>query len=137
MDLGSGDGRLVIEAAKRFGARGRGVEMNPDLVKLASANAVTAGVADRVRFEQGNLFQAHLGEATVLTVYLLPGVEKRLVPKIFAEMKPGARVIAHDYPLAPWESERYLEFEVPEKIEITGTMRTVIYRYRVAQSATC
>jgi tRNA A58 N-methylase Trm61 len=131
MDLGSGDGRLVIKAAQHFGARGCGIELNPELVKLARDNADKAGVANRARFEQGNLFEAALSEATVLTLYLLPGVEKKLVPKIFAELKPGARVVAHDYPLEPWQCERYIEFDVPEKVEINGTTRTVLYLYCV------
>jgi len=130
-DLGSGDGRLVITAAERFGSRGYGVDINPELVKLANDNAARAGVADRVRFEERDLFQTGLAEATVLTLYLLPGTVTQLVPKILAEMKAGARVVSHDYPLSPWPPEQHLTFELPEKVEISGTTRTVLYLYTV------
>lgn len=131
MDLGSGDGRLVITAAERFGSRGLGVDIDPALVKLATENAARAGVADRVRFEERDLFETGLTEPTVLTLYLLPHIVTQLVPRILAEMKPGARVVSHDYPLVPWQPDRYLQFELEEKIEISGTMRTVLYLYTV------
>jgi SAM-dependent methyltransferase len=100
MDLGSGDGRLVITAAERYGARGAGVDIDPALVKLANDNAAKAGVADRVKFEKRDLFETNLADATVLTLYLLPHTVTQLVPRIFAEMRPGSRVVSHDYPLA-------------------------------------
>jgi SAM-dependent methyltransferase len=131
IDLGSGDGRLVIAAAERFGARGYGVDIDPELVKLANENAARAGVADRVRFEQRDLFFTGLSEASVLTLYLLPGTVTQLVPKILAEMKPGARVVSHDYPLVPWQPDRHLTFESLEKVNISGTTRTVLYLYTV------
>jgi SAM-dependent methyltransferase len=131
VDLGSGDGRLVISAAERFGARGYGVDIDPALVKLANEKAAQAGVARRVRFEQRDLFETSLGEATVLTLYLLPHTVTRLVPRILAEMKPGARVVSHDYPLVPWRPDRHLQFELAEKLYISGTTRTVLYLYTV------
>ncbi len=131
MDLGSGDGRLVISAAERFGARGYGVDIDRALVKLANENAAKAGVAARVRFEERDLFETSLGEATVLTLYLLPHTVTQLVPRILAEMRPGARVVSHDYPLAPWPPDRHLQFELEEKVHISGTTRTVLYRYTV------
>ena len=131
IDLGSGDGRLVITAAERFGARGYGVDIDPALVKLATENAAKAGVADRVRFERRDLFETNLREATVLTLYLLPHTVTQLVPRIFADMPAGARVVSHDYPLGPWQPERHLVFDVPEKVEISGTTRTVLYLYVV------
>ena len=109
VDLGCGDGRIVITAAQRFGARGFGVDIDPQLVKLASDSAAKAGVAERVRFVQRDLFQTGLEEATVLTLYLMPGIVAQLVPKILAEMKAGARVVSHDYPLVPWKSDRHVE----------------------------
>ncbi len=111
VDLGSGDGRLVISAAERFGARGYGVDINPELVKLANENAAKAGVAARVRFEERDLFETRLAEATVLTLYLLPHTVTQLVPRILAEMKPGARVVSHDYPLGPLQPDRHLQFD--------------------------
>ncbi len=131
MDLGSGDGRLVISAAERFGARGYGVDIDRSLVKLANENAARAGVAGRVRFEERDLFETSLGEATVLTLYLLPHTVTQLVPRILAEMKPGARVVSHDYPLVPWRPDRHLQFDLAEKLYISGTTRTVLYLYTV------
>jgi len=121
----------VISAAERFGARGYGVDIDPELVKLANENAARAGVAARVRFEERDLFETRLGEATVLTLYLLPHTVTQLVPRILAEMRPGARVVSHDYPLAPWQPDRHLQFELPEKVYISGTTRTVLYLYIV------
>jgi len=131
IDLGSGDGRIPITAAQRFGARGFGVDIKPELVKLANENAAKAGVADKVRFERRDLFETSLSDATVVTLYLLPGIVTKLVPKIFAEMKPGARVVSHDYPLAPWTPDRFVQFDAPEKEAISGTTRTVLYLYTV------
>ena len=131
IDLGSGDGRIPITAAQRFGARGFGVDIKPELVKLANENAAKAGVADKVRFERRDLFETSLSDATVVTLYLLPGIVTKLVPKIFAEMKPGARVVSHDYPLAPWTPDRFVQFDAPEKVAISGTTRTVLYLYTV------
>src|SRR5262252_2791979 len=102
-DLGSGDGRLVITAAKRFGARGVGVELQPELIALANEGAKKEGVADRVKFIQGVLFETDIREATVVTLYLLPRFVTRLVPRFLAELKPGTRIISHDYPLSPWK----------------------------------
>jgi SAM-dependent methyltransferase len=131
VDLGSGDGRLVISAAERFGARGYGVDIDRTLVKLANENAAKAGVAARVRFEERDLFETPLAEATVLTLYLLPHTVVQLVPRILAEMKPGARVVSHDYALGPLQPDRHLQFDTEEKVPISGTTRTVLYLYVV------
>jgi SAM-dependent methyltransferase len=130
-DLGSGDGRLVIEAAKRYGARGLGVELQADLVKAALAAAKREGVADRVKFVQGDLFETDLRDATVVTLYLLPRFATRLVPKLRAELRPGARVVSHDYPLSPWPADKVLTFDLDEKEAISGTTRTNLYYYVV------
>jgi SAM-dependent methyltransferase len=130
-DLGSGDGRLVIEAAKRYGARGVGVELQADLVKTALAGAKREGVADRVKFVQGDLFATDLRGATVVTLYLLPRFATRLVPKLRAELRPGARIVSHDYPLAPWPPDKTLTFDLEEKEAISGTTRTNLYYYVV------
>lgn len=130
-DLGSGDGRLVIEAAKRYGARGVGVELQPDLVKAALAGARREGVADRVKFLQGDLFETDLRDASVVTLYLLPRFATRLVPKLRAELRPGARIVSHDYPLNPWPADKVLTFELEEKEAISGTARTNLYYYVV------
>lgn len=131
VDLGSGDGRIVITAAERYGARGLGVDIDPALVELANDNARRAGVADRVRFEQRDLFATSLADATVVTVYLLPHTVTQLVEKLRGEMPAGARVVSHDYALAPWPEDRAIRMDVPEKVAISGTTRTVLYLYTV------
>jgi SAM-dependent methyltransferase len=130
-DLGSGDGRLVIEAARRYGARGVGIELEADLVKAALAGAKHEGVADRVKFLQGDLFQTDLHDATVVTLYLLPRFAERLVPKLRGELRPGARIVSHDYPLSPWPPDKVLTFDLEEKEAISGTSRTNLYYYVV------
>jgi predicted nicotinamide N-methyase len=108
-DLGSGDGRIVITAAKKFGARGVGIEIDPALVKKATENAAAAGVAERVRFVSQNLFDANVGEATVVTLYLLQSLNERLRPKLVRELKPGTRVVSHVFNMGPeWPPEKTL-----------------------------
>jgi len=130
-DLGSGDGRLVITAAARFGARGVGIELQPQLIELANDGAKKEGVADRVRFIRGDLFETDIREATVVTLYLLPQFVTRLVPRFLAELKPGTRIVSHDYPLVPWPPERDVSMDVPEKEFISGTSWTRLYYYVV------
>jgi SAM-dependent methyltransferase len=108
-DLGCGDGRIVITAAKKFGARGVGIDIDPAMVKAATAEAAVAGVADRVRFTTGNLFSADLSEATVVTLYLLQSLNERLRPKLVRELKPGARVVSHVFNMGPeWPPDKTL-----------------------------
>jgi len=128
-DLGSGDGRLVIQAARRYGARGVGVEREARLVERARAAALSARVADRVSFTQGDLFDTDLRGATVVTFYLLPPLLDRLVPKLRAELAPGARIVSHDYPLVPWPPEQVLEFDSPEKAAWMLPERTQLFFY--------
>ena len=108
-DLGSGDGRIVIRAAERFGARGVGVEIDEALVQEARQNADSVGVADRVTFHHADLFDVDIGEATVVTLYLLPTVNLRLRPKLFEELAPGTRVVSHDFSMDDWEHEERVE----------------------------
>jgi SAM-dependent methyltransferase len=106
-DLGSGDGRIVITAAKRYGARAVGVEIDPVLVKRATANAAAAGVSDRVRFVTGNLFTTDIGDASVVTLYLLQSINERLRPKLIRELKPGTRIVSHVFNMGPeWPPAR-------------------------------
>lgn len=130
-DLGSGDGRLVIMSAKRFGARGVGVELDSQLVETARIGAKDEGVADRVKFVQGDLFEADIKEASVVMLYLLPGFVTRLVPKLRADLRPGTRIVSHDYPLVPWRPDKELSMDVPEKEMISGTTWTKLYYYVV------
>jgi len=110
-DLGSGDGRIPITAARQYGARGVGIEIKPDLVKEARANADKAGVADRVTFRQGDLFEADIGEASVVTLYLLPSVNMKLRPQLFRQLAPGTRVVSHDFDMNEWEPDSTIEVD--------------------------
>ena len=131
VDLGSGDGRLVIEAARRYGARGLGVEREPHLVALARAAAEKVGVAQQVSFRQGDIFETDLRAADVVTLYLLPRLLVQLLPKLRAELAPGARIVSHDYPLEAWPADRTLEFDVPEKEAVLMSARTQLFLYVV------
>jgi len=108
-DLGSGDGRIPIRAARTYGARGVGIELRADLVEEARQNAKAAGVADRVAFQEGDLFEADLSDATVVTIYLLPSVNLELRPKLFRELDPGTRVVSHDFHMGAWRPARTVE----------------------------
>jgi SAM-dependent methyltransferase len=130
-DLGSGDGRLVIAAAERHGARGVGVERQPDLVAYSRSLAATRGVASRVRFVEGDVLQANVRDATVVMMYLLPRLVVQLVPKLRAELPVGARIVSHDYPLEPWRPDKTLLFDVEEKAAINGTVETKLFYYIV------
>lgn len=113
-DLGSGDGRIVITAAKKFGTRGVGVDIDPVRVKEARENAAKAGVTDRVKFLQQDLFETDIREATVVTLYLLPEVNLRLRPKLLSDLKPGTRVVSHNYDMGDWTPLKTLQVRVPE-----------------------
>jgi hypothetical protein len=132
VDLGSGDGRLVLTAVTRFRARGGfGVDIEPALVADANERARKEGVADRVKFHVRDLFETRVGEASVVTLYLLPTSVPKLEPKLLAELAPGSRVVSHDYPFPDWPHDRYVKLDVPEKVAITGTPRTTLYLYTV------
>jgi hypothetical protein len=120
IDLGSGDGVIVLTAARLYKAGGMGVDIDPDLVKLSNDKAVKMGVADRVRFAQQDVFKTDLSKATVVTLYLLPGMMLNLRTKIFNELKPGVRVVSHDYHFGDWRPDDGITFDVPEKESITG-----------------
>jgi SAM-dependent methyltransferase len=102
VDLGSGDGRILVAATRSFGARGLGVDIDPARIVEANANARAAGVAGRVAFRREDLFRTPLGEADVLTLYLTQAVNLRLRPRILAQMRPGTRVVSHDYDMGDW-----------------------------------
>ncbi len=114
IDLGSGDGRIVILAAKRFEATGLGVEIDPSLVEKSKANARNAGVADKVEFRVEDLFTTDLKPATVVTMYLLPEVNLKLRPSLLA-LKPGTRIVSHDWDMGDWKPDRTTVVDVPNK----------------------
>jgi precorrin-6B methylase 2 len=105
-DLGSGDGRIVIAAARKYGARGLGIELDQKLVDESRENARKAGVADRVSFVQGDVLAADFSKASVVTVYLLPGLIGQLEPRFLSELKPGTRIVSHSFRMASWRPDR-------------------------------
>ena len=108
-DLGSGDGRIVIEAARKYGARGVGIELDPELNKKAGRSAQKAGVADRVTFVRADFFKIDLSEASVVTLFLSPNINARLQSKLRRELKPGARIVSHRFTMPPdWKPDRDL-----------------------------
>jgi SAM-dependent methyltransferase len=123
IDLGSGDGRIVVEAAKR-GATGLGVDLDKDLVKLATDNARLAGVADRAQFKAMDLFDADLSPASVVTLYLLPDFNAKLLPRLLA-LKPGTRIVSHDGGIGDWPPDERLQMRAPEKPVGVGGVSTV------------
>jgi SAM-dependent methyltransferase len=116
VDLGSGDGRIVIEAARRYGARGLGVDIDPKLVGLARENAKRAGVEALASFEVQDLFETDLRGVNVVTMYLLPEVNLKLLPRFIDQLRPGARIVSHDYDLGPWPFDEMIELPLAEKM---------------------
>jgi predicted O-methyltransferase YrrM len=118
-DLGSGDGRIVITAAKEFGARGTGIEISPDLVQKAKDNARTAGVSDKVEFKEGDIFEADIKDATVVMLYLLPAVNLKLRPKLLSELRPGTRIVSHNYDMGDWKPQQQTTVKTPDGVDHT------------------
>ena len=122
-DLGSGDGRIAITAAKMYGIKATGIDIDPERIEEANANAKRAGVAHLVQFRQEDLFQADFRDATIVTLYLLPDLNVKLRPKLWNELKPGTRIVSHQFEMGKWKPEKTLESEgrtiyfwtVPEK----------------------
>jgi len=108
-DLGSGDGRIPITAAKRYGVRGVGIDIDPDRVTEALENAKRAGVTKLVQFRLDDIFMADFREATVITLYLLPELNVKLRPRLLAELKPGTRIVSHQFDMGDWRPEKKLE----------------------------
>jgi 2-polyprenyl-3-methyl-5-hydroxy-6-metoxy-1,4-benzoquinol methylase len=115
-DLGSGDGRIPITAAQKFGTQGVGVEIRSDLIQEAQQNAQKANVSDRVQFLQQDLFQTDISKATVVTLYLLPELNVKLRPKLFKELKPGTRIVSHDFNMGDWQPEQTVQVQGPDRV---------------------
>ena len=124
-DLGCGDGRIVITAAQKYGARGVGIDIDPERVKEATANVRNAGVADRVKIVRGDLFEADISSATVVTLYLLTDLNLKLRPKLLRELKPGTRVVSHAFAMGDWKPER--------STDVSGTS---VYLWRIPPQTT-
>jgi predicted O-methyltransferase YrrM len=125
-DLGSGDGRIVIAAARDYGTRGIGYDLNPKRIQESKENARKAGVTNRVRFILKDIFEADLTGATVVTLYLLPDVNLRLRPKLLDELRPGTRIVSHNYDMGDWKAEAV------EELTVKGT-KHYIYRWTVPE----
>lgn len=108
-DLGCGDGRIVVTAAKKYGAHAVGVDINPERIAEAEKNAKDAGVTDHVKFVQGNLFEANIKDASVVTLYLLSSVNLKLRPKLLAELKPGTRIVSNTFDMGDWKPDKQTE----------------------------
>src|SRR3954453_16815799 len=108
-DLGSGDGRIAVTAAKRYGIRAVGIDIDPERIREANENAKKAVVTNLVRFRQEDLFKADFREATVVTIYLLPDLNVKLRPRLWSELKPGTRVVSHQFDMADWKPEKEVE----------------------------
>lgn len=123
-DLGCGDGRLLIQAASVYGVSGVGLDLNPDLLAQARADAKAAGVADRLTFIQGNLFECDVRQATVVLIYLLPHLNLRLRPHLLSQLQPGSRIISHQFDMDDWPPETTLKLDPSEE-------DSVLYRWRI------
>jgi 16S rRNA G966 N2-methylase RsmD len=131
IDLGSGDGRIVIGAAQQYNAAGFGVDIDPKLVALSTKNAKAAGLSDRVQFFERDMFKTDISKASVLTLYVLPDFMAKLRAKVLKELRPGTRIVAHDYYIGEWHPDRMVTLTVPEKIEANGTDKAYLYLWVV------
>ncbi|HIK17193.1 MAG TPA: class I SAM-dependent methyltransferase [Leptolyngbyaceae cyanobacterium M33_DOE_097] len=114
-DLGSGDGRIPITAAQRFGIQATGIDINPERIREANENAQKAGVTDRVKFLNQDLFTSQFSDATVVTLYLLPELNVKLRPQLFQQLKPGTRIVSHDFAMGDWKPDRVVQVEGPSR----------------------
>jgi hypothetical protein len=126
IDLGSGDGRIVVTAAKKYGTRGFGVDLNPERIRESNDNARAAGVTDKVSFRQQNLFETDLSQATVITMYLLPRVNLELRPKLL-ELAPGTRLVSHDFDMDEWKPDSQFTVSAKDKYGDVGGTSEVYY----------
>jgi precorrin-6B methylase 2 len=132
-DLGCGDGRIVVAAAKNHGARGVGIDINPERIKEANDNAKREGVTALVRFEENDLFNAQIGEATVVTLFLLSSVNLKLRPKLLEELKPGTRIVSNTFDMGDWKPER--EFNVGGGDDDDSYLSRRLFLWKVPEKA--
>src|SRR5262245_54097203 len=129
-DIGSGDGRVVIQAAKKYGAKGVGIELDSRLVQLARAGAKREGVDHLVEFKQGDAFKADLSAATVVTLYMLPSFNKLFRPILEKQLRAGARVVVHDYPIEGWNPVKWEEMPLMDTRPEVASHNHILYLYR-------
>ena len=135
IDLGSGDGRIVITAAQKYGARGKGYDIDGELVERSNATARKLKLEDRVRFEQQDVMLADVREATVITLYLLPDMMRLLRDKFLRDLKPGTRIVSHDFDFGDWKPERTVNLGLDEKYDLTGSWSSTIHLWTVTSRA--
>jgi len=131
IDLGSGDGRIVLTGATRHKASGMGVDIDPELVDLANGSARKLGVSERVRFERRDVLAADVSRATVITLYLLPGMMVNLQAKLLAELRPGTRIVSHDFIFENWKPDRTITVQTPEKYDLSGSWTSDVHLWMV------
>ncbi len=131
IDLGSGDGIIVITAAHRLKSSGYGVDIDEELIRLSNQRAKSLGLDGRVLFEARDIFKTDVSKATVVTLYLLPEFMQRLRPKLFNELQPGTRIVSHDYHFDEWQHDADISFDVPEKEFISGVPSATLYLWVV------
>lgn len=136
IDLGSGDGIIVLTAARQLQASGYGVDIDEVLVQQSNERARNFGLADRVTFEVKDIFKADVSKATVVTLYLLPEMMAKLRSKLFSELRPGTRVVSHDYHFEEWQHDAQIAFDVPEKEFISGVPHATLYLWVVPARVT-
>lgn len=131
IDLGSGDGVIVLTAGQQLKASGYGVDIDEELIRKSNERAKNLGIDGRVRFEARDIFKTDVSKATVVTLYLLPEFMQRLRPKLFSELRPGTRIVSHDYHFEQWQHDADISFDVPEKEFISGVPRATLYLWIV------
>lgn len=131
IDLGSGDGIIVLTAAHQRKSSGYGVDIDEELIRLSNQRAKSLGVSGRVFFEAKDIFKTDVSKATVVTLYLLPEFMRRLRPKLFNELRPGTRIVSHDYHFEEWQHDDDISFDVPEKEFISGVPHATLYLWIV------
>lgn len=135
IDLGSGDGRIVMSAAQKYGARGKGYDIDGELVERSNVAARKLKLEQRVRFEQRDVLQADIGEATVITLYLLPDMMRVLRTRLLRELRPGTRIVSHDFDFGDWKPERTVSLDLDEKYDVSGSWTSAIHLWIVPPRA--
>ena len=131
IDLGSGDGRIVITAAQKYGASGKGYDIDSELVERSTLAARKLQLEQRVRFETRDVLQADIRGATVITLYLLPDMMRALRARLISELRPGTRIVSHDFDFGDWKPERTVQLDLDEKYDVTGSWSSTIYLWTV------